>query len=346
MGHLILIIDHRADVLCRIGYALYRGGYQTVFARNAEEGLLRARADHPHLVVIGPQVTDMAPEQVRGCLAQDPATSALPVLLLEDGEAANGRALPGLVGRIDALLADERPDKQSGRPGAARVIGFLGARGGVGTTTLALHVARALVEAGQRVIAAEVNVSIGAFAGQLGEIPLTNLSHLLALAPDHIDRAAVASLLVKHASGLQVLYGPRWTDEYREISPGQARALVEALIQMADAVVLDLPRHFSPGVRATLVRCDSVVLVLEPEPACVAIARATIELLHSCGVAADALTAIVVHRSPREAGAYLGEIRRQLGLAIAGVVPYTPRAAGAGDPPTALGGISARLADG
>ncbi len=55
-----------------------------------------------------------------------------------------------------AVLArtQQSPSEQADR---AKVIGFLGARGGVGTTTLALNVSVALQQANQDVILVELN---------------------------------------------------------------------------------------------------------------------------------------------------------------------------------------------
>ena len=225
------------------------------------------------------------------------------------------------------------------------MIGFIGARGGTGTTTVALHVAQALAGAGQEVIAAELSSSLGAFAGLLGETPLANLSHLLALAPEEIDRHRVAPLLVRHRSGLQALYGPRWADKVREIGAGQLCALLCVLTKMADTVVLDLPRLPSPAVRAALGRCDRVVLVLEPDPACVSVAGAMVELVRDCGVTAEGLAAVVVHRAPGDEETDLGAIRRRLDLPIAGVVPFAPRSAAARVPAEVVAEIIGRLAD-
>jgi len=339
----ILIIDHRADVICRIGYALYRSGYQTAFARSGTEGLARARADRPDLVVLG-----SGPDGLGAQLAQDASTAGVPVVLLNEEEAAAGcrNTLPQLVARVEERLA--------GAPGVAirgsrdepgRVVGFIGARGGAGTTTVALHVAQLLAADGREVIAAELSSSPGAFAGLLGETPLANLSHLLALAPEEIDRHRVAPLLVKHRSGLQVLYGPRWADEFREISPAQLCALLCVLGKMAGTVVLDLPRLTSPAVRAALGRCDRVVLVMEPDPACVSAAGAMVELMRGCGVAAEDLAAVVVHRAPGDEETDLGAIRRRLNLPIAGVVPYAPRSAAARVPAEVVAEIAGRIAD-
>jgi pilus assembly protein CpaE len=346
MEYRILIMDSRPDVLYQIGYALYRSGYQAVFARSGEEGLIRARADCPDLVVIGPGLTDMTAEEVGETLARNAATAALPTIRMSEEEVKNGQGLPGLTGRIEQLLP-AGPLAGGGDPAAmGRVIGCIGARGGVGTTTVALNIAQALVDGGRRVIVAEINAAIGAFAGRLGETPLTNLSLLLPLSPDHIDRQNVAPLLVKHPSGINVLYGPRWADEFREISRGQALALLDVLVGMGDAIVLDLPRRPSRAVRATLSRCNAVVVVLEPEPTCIDAARVTAELVRACGVTGESLKAIVVHRTPEDEGVDLGPIRRQLGLALAGVVPYVPRAGGETSAAASLVDIAGRLADG
>jgi Flp pilus assembly CpaE family ATPase len=134
-------------------------------------------------------------------------------------------------------------------------------------------------------------------------------------------------------------------DESREISPDQACALLDVLVQTADAVVVDLPRPPSPTVRAMVSRCDVLFLVLEPEAACVDAAGATVELVRACGVTGDAMKAIVVQRTPDDEGVDLGPIRRRLGLPVAGIVPYMPCSAGETNAATCLVDIAAWLAN-
>ena len=68
----------------------------------------------------------------------------------------------------------------------ARTIGFLGAKGGVGTTLVAFNVAAALAKQRRAVILAEMRPSFGTLAHDLSQEPAKSLRTLLDHFPDHL----------------------------------------------------------------------------------------------------------------------------------------------------------------
>src|SRR5262249_54858402 len=60
-----------------------------------------------------------------------------------------------------------------------RIVGFLGEKGGVGTTTVALNTAAIVASQGKSVIAIELMSYLGSFASQTQQNPARNLKHLL-----------------------------------------------------------------------------------------------------------------------------------------------------------------------
>jgi MinD-like ATPase involved in chromosome partitioning or flagellar assembly/CheY-like chemotaxis protein len=204
---------------------------------------------------------------------------------------------------------------------AGKVLGFIGAQGGVGTTTVALNVASALAGQKQTVIAVELRSYFGAFSPQLGGSPAENLSNLLELDPEHINERELSTRLSSYRSGLRVLFGPQKADEFKEIEPGQAEAVIKGLAGMADYVIIDLPCHPSSANQAAIRHCDSVTLVVVSEPVCVMSGKVTLELLRSWGVSGGLVGAVVVNRTLLAKAMKLPEIRSRLGCEIVGVVP-------------------------
>ncbi|MGA9348778.1 MAG: response regulator [Anaerolineae bacterium] len=204
---------------------------------------------------------------------------------------------------------------------AGKVLGFIGAQGGVGTTTVALNVALVLAGQEKTVIAVELRSYYGAFCLQLKGAPVENLRNLLELDPARINERELSTRLSSYGSGLRVLFGPQKADEFKEIEPDQAKAVIEGLAGMADYVIIDLPCHPSSANQAAIRRCDSVALVVVPEPACVMSGKVTLELLRSWGVSGGLVGAVVVNRTLFARTMKLPEIRSRLGCEIVGVVP-------------------------
>lgn len=213
--------------------------------------------------------------------------------------------------------ADQLRKAQRGKTG--KVLGFMGAKGGAGTTTVALNVASVLAMEKNKVIAAELRSDYGTFSSQLGHTPVANLSHLLELDLQRINEKELSKQLISWSFGLQVLFGPQEVDEFREIEPDQAEAVIKGLAGMADYLIVDLPVHDRGVSQAVIGLCDYVALVVEPEPTSLASSKRALKLLKSWGAVEGAVGLVVVNRTVLAVP--LAEIGSRVGCEIVGVVP-------------------------
>ncbi len=213
-----------------------------------------------------------------------------------------------------------RPSLRRVKP-RGRVLGFLGAKGGVGTTTTALNVAASLATAGQDVLLVESRGHYGTLASHFGDqLPPSNLASLLEGPPEEITEAALNTYLVKYSSHLRVLFGPQRAAQTRRLDTAHAKAVLDALAHMARFVVLDLPSEPSEGVREAVLGSDFLGLVLDREAGSLAAAEVMIEHVRRWG--AEALIgAVIVHRSPLACPLELGEITGRLKCGIMALIP-------------------------
>lgn len=202
---------------------------------------------------------------------------------------------------------------------AGKVLGFMGAKGGVGTTTVALNIAAALAQQKKSVIAVELRSCWGTFAPQLGHTPAENLSDLLELDLRRINEKELNTRLVNWSSGLRVLFGPQKVEEFIPINDDQAEAVIKVLAGMADVTILDLPGYPCDSSRAATQLCDRLALVVEPEAVSVASGKLTLELLEAWGVGGGVVGLVVVNRAMLAMP--LTAIQSQLGCEIIGVMP-------------------------
>jgi Flp pilus assembly CpaE family ATPase len=201
-----------------------------------------------------------------------------------------------------------------------RVFGFLGAKGGVGTTTVALNTAAILVGESKPVIALELRSCSSAFSSQTRQNPSRNLKTLLDLEPEQITPAELKRCLVTLPFGVRALYAPQRPDEFMEIQLAQAQAIIRCAQQMAAYVVVDLPSD--PGHLSQIAcKFDSVTLVVERDAACVAAGKLAVQLLRHWGVEERSIAAAVVIKDALAAFMSLPDIGSRLGCAIAGVIP-------------------------
>ncbi|MBK5294530.1 MAG: hypothetical protein JJE04_22975 [Acidobacteriia bacterium] len=211
--------------------------------------------------------------------------------------------------------------RQPDRAGKGKVLGFAGAKGGVGATTLALNMAAVLSRDHSRVIAAELTPGCGGFALHLGNPRGGDLGNLLHFEAGGISEQALAACLAPLPFGVHVLFGAR---------PGasgfprneQVEAVVQAAARQADYLILDLPPFSSPVCQAAARGCDLVVLVVDREPACVAAAREGADLLRTWGGTESGPGVVIVNRTPLASLGSAAEIRSAVKCEILGVVPH------------------------
>ncbi|HEV2426453.1 MAG TPA: response regulator [Terriglobia bacterium] len=203
----------------------------------------------------------------------------------------------------------------------ARFLVLVGAKGGVGTTTLALNLAACVAWAKRSVVAVELRPDYGTFSYQLAMTPAKNLSHLLALEPDQINEGEINSCLTKLPSGLQVLFGPQAIREFKPVEAARAEALLSGLAGLADFIVIDLPAAFPAASQAAARYAHFAGLLVDADPGTVAAAKVTLEQMCSAGASRSLLKAVVVDHSPLEHGLRVNDIASQLDCRIFGTVP-------------------------
>lgn len=160
-----------------------------------------------------------------------------------------------------------------GRDG--RVLGVLGAGGGLGSSTLVAALATRAATAGQRVVAVEGEGWSDLLALRLAiELePGLHWEDLAGLRGD-VDAAGLVRGLPTTDEGVAVL---GWRGPWGET--GHRAGLVRALATAADLVVCDLPRADGPAARAWWRGCDTrVLLVADGIDGCAAGARVVDEV--------------------------------------------------------------------
>lgn len=339
----LLVEDNSGDAL--LIREMLLGGtapFSVHWAQRLEQALEYLRGARPDAVLLDLNLEDSAGLETFDTLHRDFAD--LPVIILsgnddeefalsavrhgaEDYLAKNGltpeavtRCLRHTIERCSRRA--ESPFPSSRKP-QARVMGFVGAKGGVGTTTVALNVAAALAGRGHAVSLAELRAYPGTLAHHFQQPPHKNLSSMLEKPAHQVNELELNATSVKHSSGLRVLFGPQRSAESQSISSEHARAIVNGLARGAGFLVLDLPREPTEATREALQSCDFIGLVLDREGSCLRAARDAMSQIRAWGVKA-LVAAVVVHRTPLVRPVEMQAISNGLGVGIAGLIPPAP----------------------
>jgi Flp pilus assembly CpaE family ATPase len=205
-----------------------------------------------------------------------------------------------------------------------KVIAFLGAKGGVGTTTLALNVAASLARQRKSVILVELRTSFGSIAYHLQQDPPRSLMSLLALPPERIAERELQSVLCRGPSDMRILFGPQPSEGFLPLDPESAEGIITGLAHMADYVIIDLPSMLTAGTQGVIPLCQFVGLVTEREPCSIASGRVVHDQLQSWKMGGHLVGTIVVNRTIYPLMPELRQIREKIECDIVGVIPSAP----------------------
>jgi pilus assembly protein CpaE len=211
---------------------------------------------------------------------------------------------------VERLLAEE-PAGAEPRRGRAPVVAVMGAKGGVGTTFLACQIATALARPGARVALVDLNLRLGDVALYFDLQPRYSIAQL-ASQDSRLDAAYLQTVLVPHASGVQVLAAPLQAEEAELVRASHVERAVGLLREDFDWVVLDVSRSWDEASVRALDLADQILLVTVPDVPTLSHARQHLDLLQRLGHAAERVRVIgnrVERRAPvsgRELSSFLG----------------------------------------
>jgi pilus assembly protein CpaE len=229
----------------------------------------------------------------------------------------------------EALLQASRPVERIAAAAptrTARVIAFIGARGGVGTTMLATAIGWCLgEEQQQRVALLDLDLQFGNVALGLDLEPGRGLREALEH-PERIDGLFVSGAMTG-TPRLRVLAAEEPLDDHPLLDPSSVDPLLAALNDDFDCVIVDVPRALDGMARRLLARADATVIVGDFSLAAM---RDTHRLIVLTAVLRPGIAPIVL---VNRAGALArGEIDRAafekgIGRKIDCVIPYDAKAA-------------------
>jgi len=162
-----------------------------------------------------------------------------------------------------------------------RLIAFIGAKGGTGSSTVCHNVAWALSETLKcEVVVADLDLAFGTAGLDFNHETQQGVAEALQ-APERLDEAALDRLLTRCSQHLSILAAPVALDRDYDISAGACRAVLDALRQHVPFAALDLPHAWTPWLRQVLLAADDVVLTVAPDLANLRNARNLVDLLEA-----------------------------------------------------------------
>ena len=336
-GKTILVVD--ADVASRnfITRTLEKQQYAVIQAGSGKEGLIAAWRDRPDLILIEPNTSDLKGEDLAAKLRQDARTVHTPLVALSSDRSAqrrkackdagfnefvvkSGDAVPVLLEAVDRLLGGGGPVRRQG----GLLIAFLGAKGGMGVSSLCANLAMhmALEQPEARVAVLDLVLPIGSIAPIVhyeGEQNLVTVADL-----DPADSAALffrEHLTLMTDWHFHLLAGSPDPESASRLQVTRIQDIVLALRQAYDIVLVDLGRSLARFSLQVVQQADQVALVVGTDSSAVALARIVLDYLRSKSVPDVALYPIL-NRAIGLEGLSKPDVEQQLGIEFKTAIPH------------------------
>jgi pilus assembly protein CpaE len=144
-----------------------------------------------------------------------------------------------------------------------RVVGILGARGGVGVTTIAINTAFIMAERlGRRTALVDMDIYAGNIALALDIEPTRGLREAFD-DPERVDETFLQNAMAKFGKSLHVLATEEAFDDTVRMTDEKVLMLADTIRANFDMAIMDIPRHFVMREPALFSRFDDIVVVGE-----------------------------------------------------------------------------------
>jgi len=197
-------------------------------------------------------------------------------------------------GAVRRTAARRESTQASARPPSSTLV-FFGAKGGAGTTTVAVNCAVELARLTKRqAIIVDLKTCLGEVALFLGVRPRYTV--LDAIENLHrLDRDFLKELVVRHKSGLEILAASEQFDRPNAQDAGAVEELFRVLSRSHDYVVVDAGNSINSCSLAALYAADSIFLVTNPDVPSVRNAQRLVERVRQLGASTEHIR-IVLNR--------------------------------------------------
>jgi pilus assembly protein CpaE len=165
------------------------------------------------------------------------------------------------------------------KPFAGRVISVIGARGGIGSSTIAHNLAWSIAERQEsNATLLDLDLSFGTAALDFNQDPAQNIADAL-MSPDRVDDVFLERVMTKQTQRLQMLTAPATLEREFELDTQSFEMVIDRVRRTSPFVVLDLPHVWTSWVKHTLLAADDAIIVAGPDLASLRNTKNIIDLL-------------------------------------------------------------------
>jgi DNA-binding response OmpR family regulator len=308
----IAVIDDEAPNRAYLQLLLSTAGYDVQLATGGNDGVALVEKERPDLVILDLMMPEVDGFTVCERIRKGPAGAETQIVVLSalDATERKVRALElgaddylvkpvesrELLARIKVTLDRAQRLRQQGSQARGRLTVVAGAKGGIGTSTVAMNLA-ALQSAGkspEAVVLADLAVPVGTLGSMLNiQVPNRWVwQEFLEDGAASVHR--LASYLMRNAQvPVRLLPGVRQGSAYRDVQSDAVSRFATSLRGLGETIVVDLGNQPSPFAPPLLREADVIVIVVEPEIICLELTAQFLDRLRDTGILSHRIRLVI-----------------------------------------------------
>jgi pilus assembly protein CpaE len=204
-----------------------------------------------------------------------------------------------------------------------RTIAVVGAKGGVGASTVAHNLAWAIArKLATATVIVDLDIAFGTAGLDFNQDPTQGIADAV-FAPERLDSNLVDRLLSRCGDNLSLLAASAMLDRTVDLTETALDQLLDILRGTTPSVVLDVPHTWTSWARRTLVSADDLVIVASPELASLRNAKNMLDALRAARPN-DQKPKVVLNLAgmPKRPEIPSAEFAKALDIELAAVIPF------------------------
>jgi pilus assembly protein CpaE len=227
------------------------------------------------------------------------------------------------VGALDLIQAFSDLFHSPGTNPIGRTIAVVGAKGGVGASTVAHNLAWTLArKLSTATVIVDLDIAFGTAGLDFNQDPSQGVADAV-FAPERLDSNMVDRLISKCSENLSLLAASAMLDRPVDLTETALDQLLDILRTSTPNIVLDMPHTWTGWARRTLVSADEIVLVAAPDLASLRNTKNLVDVLRNARTN-DRKPRIVLNLSgmPKRPEIPPAEFAKALEMELAAAVPF------------------------
>jgi pilus assembly protein CpaE len=146
-----------------------------------------------------------------------------------------------------------------------RMIAVIGAKGGVGASTVAHNAAWAIArDLALDSVVIDLDLAFGTAGLDYNQDPVQGIANAV-FSPDRLDSSYMDRLLAKCTDHLSLLAAPATLDQVYDFGADAFDAIFDTLRMTTPCIVLDVPHQWTAWTKRALLGADDILIVAEPD---------------------------------------------------------------------------------